>query len=287
MTVRRQFLALAALFALLLGAGCREGDRVPLAAETEEPQFQQAQKLAKQGRVPEALTAFLKVIEKRGSQNSPESHLEAGLIYLQHIKDPIEAIHHFRKYLGLLPNSRQANLVRQQVEAANREYATRLPTSPGEDQSLRLETAGELERLRRENMELRAELAALKGGAAPPASRPARMLTLPDELPPPDASAAASPVRPRPMAGSPIQERLPATPPAPAFAAPTRPAIPPSPTAAMRTHVVAKRESLWSIARRYYGPATNAAKVQAIRDANRDVVTDPNNLKVGMTLRIP
>jgi len=59
-----------------------------------------------------ALEAFLKVIEKRGD-DAPESHLEAGLIYLNHIKDPIAAIYHFRKYIEIKPNSARG----QQVEA--------------------------------------------------------------------------------------------------------------------------------------------------------------------------
>ena len=52
------------------------------------------------------MTAFLKVIDKRG-EDAPESHLEVGLLYLQHINDPLSAIYHFRKFLALRPNSQQ------------------------------------------------------------------------------------------------------------------------------------------------------------------------------------
>ena len=202
MTVRQQSVACAALLALLLGSGCGDGDVAPVAAEAEEPHFRQGQQLARQGREPEALTSFLKVIEKRGEQNAPESHLEAGLIYLKHIKDPIEAIHHFRKYRELKPNSQQAGLVRQQEAAAIREFAARLPARPGENQSVRIEVADELERLRRENAEMRAELATLRDGGAIPVSRVPRMFTVPDNSGPRVPRAEASPITLAPIAAA-------------------------------------------------------------------------------------
>jgi len=286
MTLR---LLLPLLVAFLASAGCRPGDDGLLPAEADEPLYREAQQLVRQGRAPEALNTYLKVIEKRGSQNAPESHLEAGLIYFQHIKDPIEAIHHFRKYLSLMPNSRQAVLVRQQVEAANREYATRLPASPGEDQSLRFKGESKIEELSRENAELRAELAALRSGGTVPANRSSRMITLPGVFRSRDPEPDASPISLAPVIDE-AADRPPIRPASaarPASGAPATAAAPPAPVPAFRTHVVAERESLWSIARRYYGSSTNAAKVQAILDANRDVVRDPNSLKMGMKLRIP
>ena len=285
MTVRRLFLAAAALLALLVGAGCGNGDTAPFAAEVDEPFFRQGQQLAKQGRSPEALTAFLKLIEKRGEQNAPESHLEAGLIYLQHIKDPIEAIHHFRKYLELQPNSRQADLVRQRVDAAKREFARTLPARPVEDQSVRLELSEEFEKLRRENEELRAELATLRGGGATPVIRTPRLIAAPDDTrPPPPSLPGGSPIT---LAPSRPAAPVPALMPAPANPTPVR--VPPARAAASggRTHTVGQGDSVWSIARKHYGAATTAAKVQGILDANRDVLHGTGDLKPGMVLKIP
>jgi CheY-like chemotaxis protein len=143
MTVRRTFTAWAAVLVLLAGVACSGGDSAPMIAETDETPFRDAQRL-KDSRPAEALANFLKVIEKRGLQNAPESHLEAGQIYLEHVKNPIFAIYHFSKYLELQPNAVQAPLVRQRIEAATLQFSAQLPLRP-EDNQLRVNSATELD----------------------------------------------------------------------------------------------------------------------------------------------
>ena len=94
-----KFLSLPALAVLLAVTGCG-GDNFAQSAETDDSAYREGQQLEKQGRNQEALASYLKVITKRGD-SAPESHLEAGLIYLEHDGDPIAAIYHFRKYLEL------------------------------------------------------------------------------------------------------------------------------------------------------------------------------------------
>src|SRR4051812_28663820 len=199
MTVRRILTVVAALLAVLMASGCGDRGNDPVAAETDDPFFVQGRQLQRQGRNPEALTAFLKVIEKRGERAAAESHLEAGQIYLNHTKDPVEAYHHFRKYLELQPNSKQAELVRGMVKAALREFARTIPGRPLEDQSMRLQADDEILKLRRENDEMRAELSVLRGGGATPVRRSAAMINLPAET-----RAPADPVPTVPVADSPI-----------------------------------------------------------------------------------
>ena len=260
--------------AVLLLAGCDGSDRLALGTETNEPYYRQGDQLKRQGRYQEALAAYLKVVEKR-NEDAPESHLEAGLIYQQYLKDPIYAIYHFRKYLELEPNSRQADLVRQRIDAAMRDFARTLPARPLEDQMLRLDLMSRIDELQKENLDLKEEMARLNQGAARPGGGSAAgMLPAPEAAPaevgprgsppgPPATAAAAEPAQPVIRIGGP----------------PARP-----PSASSRTHVVAEGETLSKIALHYYG---SRARWPVILDANRDVLKKENSVRAGMTLRIP
>jgi tetratricopeptide (TPR) repeat protein len=297
MTVRRLPFALLGLSLVLLCAGCGGGDPVAMTAETDDSAYRQGKQLEKEGRNPEALAYFLKVIETRGERSAAESHLEAGLIYLEDIKNPIEAIHHFNKYLELQPNSREAPGVRERINTAKREFAKTIPGRPEESQSVRMEASEELDRLRRENQEMSAELATLRGGASRLA-RPTQLINLDVEKPRmasgPNTNASPIPVAPPPRSVAteqPLLQPVSAPPPRTAAAPPKQSAAKGSATKAPasggRTHTVAQSESLWKIARQHYGSGATAAQVRGIFEANRGVMRDETDLKVGMVLRIP
>ena len=261
---------------LLLATGCDRTDRLSLGAETSEPYYRQADQLKRQGRYQEALSAYLKVIERR-NEDAPESHLEAGLIYQQYLKDPIYSIYHFRKYLELEPNSRQADLVRLRIDAATRDFARSLPARPMENQTLRLDLMARIDELQKENTRLRDEIAgAHPGGPVAGGDSEFTMIPVPESAPSPGitqrplfdpASAGAVSVKP-------------ATP--PVTAPPAAAAKPPS--TGGRTHVVAQGDTLFKIAQRYYG---SGAKWPAILEANRDVLKNENAVRPGITLKIP
>ena len=128
MTIRSLLPGLAALLALAAAAGCG-GDAPSLSSELDDSSYRYGQQLEHQGNWDEALTAYLKVIDRRGD-GAPESNLNAGLIYLNHIRDPISAIYHFRRYLELEPNSKQAVFVKGMIDSAKREFARSLPGQP-------------------------------------------------------------------------------------------------------------------------------------------------------------
>lgn len=291
-------LALAGL-ALFAAAGCERRDNQTISSEADEPNFRQGQQLVKQGRNQEALAAFLKVIAKRG-ESAPESHLETGLLYLDQVKDPLAAIYHFRKYLELQPNSRQAVYVRGRIDVAKREFARTLPAHPLESQPDRLDVIEQLNRLQRENDQLKAEVAALRGGAAPATVRTRVALDEPAGM---VATGAANSTAQRPFINayetpaldvedSPISlapEEEPASAPAlqPAPLPPGGRAPPTKPTAATavgRRHLVTKGDTLFSLAQRYYG---NRSRWRDIYAANRDVLPSENSLRIGMELKIP
>lgn len=283
---------------LLVAAGCDRGDGLALISETDEPYYRQGQQLSKQGRKQEALNAYLKVIAKR-DETAPESHLEAGLILMQHVKDPIAAIYHFRKYRELQPNSKQSVYVGGLIEAARRDYARTLSATPMESQAERLETQEQIDRLLRENDQLKAELAALHAGVASgtptirtrgavdPNAAPGGPVIILSSTP---AETPAVTVDDSPVTYAPVES--PAPEPAPTIQrAPTGPptrAVPTKPTAPSgRHHTVTKGDTLYNLAQRYYGTRTKA-KVQAIVDANRDVLTGLDSpLRLGMDLKIP
>src|SRR5688572_11160031 len=294
MTVRRTFSVITACLAVFAGSACSDRGGTPLPAETDEPFYVEGKQLMRQGRNPEALTSFLKVIDRRGERGAAESHLEAGFIYLNHTKDPVEAYHHFRKYLDLQPNSKEAVRVRGMVEAAKREFARTLPARPLDDQSAKMQADDTLEKLRRENEELRAQLNTLRNANMIPVTRAAPMINLPEDVQPrpaapPVASVvdsrnpAASPPRaapaPAPSAPSALFQTPPTQSPTTRASAPTRPSTPGG-----RTHTVAAKETLYGISMKYYG---NGRHVEAIYQANRDQMRSKEDVRPGMTLRLP
>jgi tetratricopeptide (TPR) repeat protein len=280
-------LALAGALALVLG-GCADSDRFTYATETDEPNYREGQSLLKAGRRQEALTAFLKVIDRR-RDDAPESHLEVGLLYVQHINDPLSAIYHFRKYLAQRPNSPQAPLVRQRIDAAIREFARTIPAQPLENQTQRVDLIATLDRLKQENESLKQQLADVRTARGNPvqpteAATPQRSAV--------DATTGGNPVnfsletvptvRTRPAPAPP-----PRSTPSPSLAPVrhnTTPASPPPATGVARKHVIRPGDTLSKLAQQYY---SNRAKWRDIYAANRNVMKNESDLKVGMELKIP
>ncbi|HEX2100883.1 MAG TPA: LysM peptidoglycan-binding domain-containing protein [Candidatus Synoicihabitans sp.] len=291
-----QWLCLA--LALWLVSGCARPPPGPLTAEADEPAFLRGRELMRQGRNQEALAAFLKVIEQRGDQ-APESHLDVGVLFQQHIKDPIAAIYHYRKYLELKPNAPQADLVRQRIGASMREFARTLPAQPLENQAMRNDMFEVVERLQRENLELKNQLALARANAAaplpgtrpsvadlelrnpaavPPASGPAAIIE--PVMTAPAAAASSHPISRAPLPDEPRTLQPPMRP-ADAAAAPAQGVTLPS---GARRHIVVKGDTLMSVALRYYN---NRSRYRDIYAANRHQMSNENDLKLGMELIIP
>jgi tetratricopeptide (TPR) repeat protein len=264
--------------------GCGDSDRLSYANELDEPSYREGQSLLKSGRRQEALSAFLKVIDKR--DDAAESHLEVGLLYVQHINDPLSAIYHFRKYLALRPNSPQAPLVRQRINAAIREFARTLPAQPLEGQSQRVDLVAALDKLKQENESLKQQLADAKTahGLATPAvtgdtpvvstAAPPNNINFTLEAVPTvrTRSAPVAPVRTAPAQTM--------TPPTTARKTPPAPAVNTGP----RKHVVRPGDTLSKLAQQYYN---NRSKWRDIYAANRNVMKSETDMKVGTELKIP
>ncbi|MDF3057195.1 MAG: peptidoglycan-binding protein [Rariglobus sp.] len=283
-------LCLCVLATLFFSTGCGRYESSPFTAEIDEPGYRRGKDLLRQARNQEALASFLKVVEKRGD-DAPESHLELGILYQQHIKDPIAAIYHYRKFRELKRNSPQSDLVRQRIDAATREFARTLPGQPMDNQIDRLDLLEKMDLLQRENLQLKEQLIALRTQAVN-APRPS-----PTPAPAPAPSAGnAEPLAPlaidvsdSPISAAPEPEPAPADVPALPTPAATRPVpvVPtPPPAVAGRRYVVQRGDSLFAIAKKHYGTANNA-RVQSILNANRGVLPNSGALQPGMTLIIP
>ena len=272
-------LALAVLVLGLSGCGVENGSLGP---ETDDSGYRDAKQLENQGRMDEALAAYLKVIAKRGEDSSPESHLDAAGIYLNYVKDPIYAIYHFRKYLELEPNSRQAGAVKGQIDAARREFARTIPGwQPTDSPSAQFAMPDDYDSLRRQNAELKAEIASLSVG------QPGNSLithTSSDanaqpaiQVPPSDAN----PIKLAPMDQPPIQA-VAQTDNADQVPIQDRPATKPTPPPASsgRTYTVVKGDTLFSLARKFY---KNPSRWKDISAANGNI----RSLTPGTQIRIP
>lgn len=305
--MRSRLFTLFALAALIFVAGCERSDTAPFTAEIDEPGYRRGKELKKQGRNQEALSEFLKVLDKRGLSDSPESHLELGLLYEKHINDPIAAIFHYKKFRELKPNSQQADLVRQRIDAATRNFARTLPGLPLENQLERYDMSDMVLQLQRENEKLKTSLAATRAGRAgsdtpapaaaaapdaetnplPESERPA-LAAVTDVSPvvraaqePEGALVAAAPsptVRP-PLVAAPTQTQQ------TRYQAPTAPSTTrPAATGTYRRHAIAKGDTLYSLAQKYYG---NRSRWKDIYNANKDVMRSADDYKIGMVLKIP
>lgn len=254
-------LGLLAILALL--PGCREPEAV---AERDQREFRRAQALAESGRRQEALNTYLEVIRQR--EEAPESHLNAGLIYLDHLRSPLRAIYHFEEYLLLRPDADNAPLVRQLITTAQKQYARSLPGRPfGDDPFLFSQDRNQLyatvRQLRAENAELQQrlveaneEMLALAAQQRDPAATRQRSRQLLDE--------------PLVVTGQ-RRDQADET---------SSPGTPPPP----EVYIVEEGDTLSSVSQKVYG---TTARWMDIYQANRNQLRGPNDLQVGQELRIP
>jgi hypothetical protein len=134
------------LLAILAGPGCHPQDS-GIIVEMELPDYIAAKQKIREGEHEAALRLLHRVIDHHA--HTPESHLEAGLIYLHQEDDPVVATYHFRRYLEQKPHSREAPLVEELIMSARKQFAASLPGNPFKEAVNRmelLETIADLKR---------------------------------------------------------------------------------------------------------------------------------------------
>ena len=203
-----------AVFLNLVFGSCSQTG--PIVEEEDDAAFQRGRSYLKVGKEEEALGEFLSVT--RRTMNSPKSHLEVGRLFLtlKSRKDPVAAIYHFRRFLFLENDSKEAPKVKQLIITAEREIIRDLPGEPYSDYLDSLALKEENELLKREIADLRAR----------------------QGLP----ISSTQTLDPKPT----LQKV------GPQVVAPLKP----KPVALARTYVVQKGDSLYAISRKFYGDSS-------------------------------
>jgi LysM repeat protein len=251
MFYRFSFIGLGvSLCCLLLLAAC-DWKSAEVINEENERAFQRARTFQREGRLEEALSAYLQVIDLR--RDAAESHFEAGYLFLREMQDPVRAIYHFQRHLELRPEGRQNAHVRELIETAQKLFVRQLPASPFRHDMNRLDLMEQLEAERTQSANLQARLTETE--------RNLQRL----EIALANATAGRAPV---------------------ANVSQTRSAVSPeiTPQAVPNIHRVEVGDTLSSISRRYYGTPN---RWMEIFEANRDRMASPNAVRVGMEIRIP
>ncbi|MDQ8186093.1 LysM peptidoglycan-binding domain-containing protein [Pelagicoccus sp. SDUM812002] len=251
------------LSGLLLMAGCAQQNSLEVLNEDEDPIFRRARDLYARGMENEALENFLKLIQRRNG-NAPESHLDAGNIYLKHLQDPVSAIYHFKHYEALLKRSdrddavERIELVEERIKAAKKEFAMTFDAKVYKDPLERLKLLDTIEALRSENELLKRQLVTARNRLnEPPPSAVATVEQAPVRTLRADTPARIEQARPQQ-----VRENV----------------------ASQRSYTIQPGDSLYKISRQVYG---DGSRWREILNANRDVIPDEGSLKVGASIRIP
>lgn len=236
------------------------GPSASITKETDERAYRRGKSLLKEGRKEEALQAFLSVVSSRPDAN--ESHLEAGLLYLNQIKDPLAAIYHFRNYLALNPEGEYSEFVRDLILTAQKDYAQSLPGEPFGDAVDRVNLMETVKSLQDENRIQKETILQLQRDLA---DQESELLRYSNRL----TQAQSQPSSTGEVAPIIIQ-------------APT--ARQTGATSGGQAYTVQAGDTLSRISSKVYGEASRWSE---IFEANRDLLPSPNALKPGQVLRIP
>ncbi|MEY2518329.1 MAG: hypothetical protein QOF24_88 [Verrucomicrobiota bacterium] len=162
------------------------------------------------------------------SPKAADIHYRLALLYDDKMRDPLNALHHFKRYLTLAPSGSHAAEVKNFMKKDELELGT---TLSGDAVVSRAEAA----RLKNENLALHKQI------------EDQRSHSQTTEKAPEKADKKKS-------------------------------------SHAPRTYVVRDGDTLASISRKFY---KTSGRWKQIRDANKDVASDPGKLKAGQTLTIP
>jgi LysM repeat protein len=135
--------------ALCVGLGIISGSCDRMITPRSAQVIKDAESKTADGNYLRAITLYESALD--GSTKSAEIHYRLALLYDDKVHEPLNALHHFKRYLTLAPTGSHANEVKNFMKKDELELATNLS---GESMVSRAETA----RLKNENLALRKEI---------------------------------------------------------------------------------------------------------------------------------
>jgi tetratricopeptide (TPR) repeat protein len=139
-----RWLALVLLFSLGMIAGCNR-----MITPREVELSKQGDAKAGEGSFAEAINLYEAALD--GTPASADVHYKLGLIYDDKLNDPLNALHHFKRFLALQPSGKRA----EEVKRFMKRDELALSTSLAGDSMV---PRSELARLTNENLNLRQQL---------------------------------------------------------------------------------------------------------------------------------
>jgi LysM repeat protein len=230
-------------FALLLALSACDQFSLSAAKTKVEEQARDAQSA---GDYPRAIRLYESLLD--GTAKTAKIHYSLALIYDDRLKDPVSALHHFRRYMAMSDETASKKEVAKFIQRIQLELAAGTADSG-------IMTKREAARLKNENLKLQEKMTQLQADLAEARKKPS-------------AKDAAKPARD-----------------AKGFS--TNPATATAERAIgseTRTYTVEKGDTLASIARKYY---KNPNRYKDIADANQNLLNGTVNLKIGQVLIIP
>jgi len=246
-------LSLSLVFSVALGTGCSRHNLV----DERNPYYIQGIKHRRQSEYAEAAAGFEKCL--RLSPQSAEAHLQLGMLYEDHLLEPVRALYHYKAYLRKRPGGRNAGVAEKSakrleqklagewgalygVESRTEEPEARMQQLQDEKKRLEEQKSFLLQKLRRINAKL------VEARQTVSKLRSERL------------KAAAEKMQPSASGTSYENEER------------------------VTTYVVEKGDTLISIARRMYD---DGALWDELRDFNKSTLDGRTTLRVGEKLSIP
>lgn len=263
----------------LLAAGCGRRGTVQAieSAEAADTAMKAAMAAQAAGAFDQAYDLFKAVTISHAT--NALAHLQLGIVLQDSRKDPCTALSHFQTYLFLRPDAEKRDMVEERIRQAklqiSLEYrggveAVNIADERKQWQEQVAQLQGELAAMQKQLVSNEEELAAARAEKEKLTRELARLNKQVDTM---LNNARVSPPTPKDLAKINL-ETDPSGPTNTGFAD----------RSVKRTYEVKRGDSLWSIAQRFYG---DASRNTDIRDANRAVLRNGDQVEEGMVLVIP